>query len=135
MSEDFNSAAYAGRIADIPYMIGCTSQDMGGLGGESINTFCKVRSEQSEHPAYQYFFQRNLPGDDEDPAKDPGAFHSSELWYMFGTLDKSWRPFTEADYKLSAAMVDAWTSFCKSGNPGWDAYTAENPVVQVFDVK
>lgn len=135
MDEDFNSAAYAGRIADIPYMIGCTSQDMGGLGGESINNFCKVRAEQSEHPAYQYFFQRNLPGDDEDPAKDPGAFHSSELWYMFGTLDKSWRPFTEADYALSEAMVDAWTSFCKDGNPGWEAYTAEIPVVKVFDVK
>lgn len=134
MTEDFNSAASAGRIADIPYMIGCTSQDMGGLGGNSISRFCEVRSKQSTHPAYQYFFKRNLPGDDEDPEKDPGAFHSSELWYMFGTLDKSWRPFTEADHALSAQMVDAWTSFCRTGNPGWDAYTTDNPYIKEFDV-
>ena len=135
MSEDFNDALLAGRVGDIPYMIGCTAQDMGGLGGNAIDVFCEIRSEQSEHPAYQYFFRRNPPGDDDDPEKDPGAFHSSELWYMFGTLGNSWRPFTEADYALSAEMLDAWTSFCRNGNPGWGAYTAENPVVKVFDVE
>ena len=135
MSEDFNDALLADRVADIPYMIGCTAQDMGGLGGNAIDVFCEIRSEQSEYPAYQYFFRRNPPGDDDDPEKDPGAFHSSELWYMFGTLANSWRPFTEADYALSDEMLDAWTSFCRDGNPGWDAYTAENPVVKVFDVE
>lgn len=132
LPEDFNLAATEGRIADIPYMIGCTAKDG---GGNSINLFCEVRSEKSSHPAYQYFFKRNLPGDDEDPAKDAGAYHSSELWYMFGTLDKSWRPFTEADYALSTEMVDAWTSFCKTGNPGWEEYTKDNPVIREFDVE
>lgn len=135
MNEDFNSAALAGRIADVPYMIGATAQDMGGLGGNSINRFCEVREENGSHPVYQYFFKRNLPGDDDDPEKDSGAFHSSELWYMFGTLDKSWRPFTEGDYELSNEMVDAWTSFCKTGNPGWQAYTKTTPYIKEFDVK
>ena len=135
MDEDFNAAALAGRIADIPYMIGCTAQDMGGLGGNAINIFCELRSEQSTQPAYQYFFKRNPPGDDDDPAKDPGAFHSAELWYMFGTLENSWRPFTEADDVLSCEMLDAWTSFCRDGNPGWDAYTKQNPYIREFDIK
>ena len=135
MDEDFNTAALGGRIADIPYMIGCTADDMGGLGGNSISYFCELRSEQSEQPAYQYYFKRNPPGDDDDPEMDPGAFHSAELWYMFGTLDNSWRPFTEADRVLSEEMLDAWTSFCRDGNPGWDEYTKANPVIKEFDVK
>ena len=135
MDEDFNTAALGGRIADIPYMIGCTADDMGGLGGNSISYFCELRSEQSDQPAYQYYFKRNPPGDDDDPEKDPGAFHSAELWYMFGTLDNSWRPFTEADRVLSNEMLDAWTSFCRDGNPGWDEYTKANPVIKEFDVK
>lgn len=135
LTEDFNTAATEGRIADIPYMIGCTEKDMGRQGRKPLDDFCHLRSEQSSLPAYQYFFTRNLPGDDDDPEKDAGAYHSSELWYMFGTLDKSWRPFTEEDYELSAEMLDAWTSFCKSGNPGWDACTKDNPYVKIFDIK
>ena len=54
---------------------------------------------------------------------------------MFGTLKNSWRPFTEADYKLSEEMVDAWTAFCRTGNPGWDAYKHDKPYKKLFDVK
>lgn len=32
-----------------------------------------------------------LPGD------DAGAFHSSELWYIFGTLGRCWRPYKKSD--------------------------------------
>ena len=117
--ESFDQAVYGKRIADIPYMIGYTAQDMGGLGGGAIDRFAAVRDSLSSQPTYQYFFQRNPPGDDDDPATDPGAFHSSELWYMFGTLSNCWRPFTEADYALSEKMVDAWTDFAKKANPGW----------------
>ena len=48
---------------------------------------------------YLYRFTRQLPEDDpadERPLK--GAFHSSELWYTFGTLGRCWRPMTQADY-------------------------------------
>mgnify|MGYP000243620063 CR=1 FL=1 len=64
-----------------------------------------------EKPAYVYYFTRALLGD------DAGAFHSSELWYMFGTLGRSWRPKTEGDYALSKEMMDDWTNFMKTGNP------------------
>ena len=78
-------------------------------------------------------FTRRLPGD------EAGAFHSAELWYMFGTLDRCWRPFTEADRKLSDEMLSAWTGFCKTGDPGedagWPAFTQEHPFRKVFDVE
>ena len=134
LPEDFDHALYDGSMAKIPVMIGYNKDDMGILAGESVDRFCAVRDSLG-FPVYEYEFLRNLPGDDEDPSKDSGAFHSAELWYMFGTLDNSWRPFTEADHALSDEMVDAWTSFCKSGNPGWDAYKHDKPYKKLFDVK
>ena len=134
LPEDFDHALYSGSMAKIPVMIGYNKDDMGILAGESVDRFCAVRDSLG-FPVYEYEFLRNLPGDDDDPSKDSGAFHSAELWYMFGTLDKSWRPFTEADHVLSDEMVDAWTSFCKTGNPGWDAYKHDKPYKKLFDVK
>ena len=60
---------------------------------------------------YCWYFDRQLPGDTN------GAWHSSELWYFFGTLANGWRPFTEHDYKLSDAMATALCNFAKTGNP------------------
>ena len=134
MTEDFDSAALKGELADIPYMIGYNSQDLPGLGGEPITEFCRLRAAQSSQPVYEYEFHRDLPGDDET-SEMPGAFHSAELWYVFGTLSKSWRPFTDADYALSEQMVCAWTDFCKSGNPGWPVFTTDKPYIKDFDAK
>ena len=125
MKERFDEAVYDGSVADIPYMMGSVSGDGDLLGGEDVDRFCAWRNAHSSHPAYSYRFERGLPGD------DAGAFHSSELWYVFGTLDRCWRPFTEADYALSRKMVKAWTSFCKTGNPGWE----KAPHVEVLDIQ
>ena len=70
-----------------------------------------------------------------------GAFHSSELWYMFGTLDKCWRPMEAADYELSDRMVSYWTNFAKTGNPNgddlpeWKPCTQANTYIQDLNVK
>jgi len=134
MTKDFNQAVYDNTLANVPVMIGSTAQDMGSLGAQ-LQTFAEVRDSLGCPPVYRYLFARNPPGDDDDPATDPGAFHSSELWYIFGTLSKSWRPFTEADYKLAEQMIDAWTSFAATGNPGWKASTAAEPVLKIFDIE
>lgn len=135
VDKDFDTAVYDGSVADIPYLIGFVTADGEMLGGEAVRRFSQYRNSHSEHKAYTYHFTRNLPGDDEDPASDSGAFHSGELWYMFGTLDRSWRPFTKADYKLSEQMLEAWTRFCKTGNPGWAPDTESSPNIKIFDIK
>lgn len=127
LSEDFDSAVYDDSVADIPYMIGSVTDDGEVLGGAGIPRFCVERSARSSKGSYAYYFSRELPGD------ESGAFHSSELWYMFGTLDRSWRPFTEADHALSEKMLDAWTSFCKTGTPGWAPCTEDNPYIETLD--
>ena len=72
------------------------------------------------------------------PGTHDGAFHSAELWFMFHTLDRSWRPMTEADYRLADEVMDCWTNFVKYGKPGsesWPPFTLANPYVKTFNVK
>ena len=134
LTETFDEALYDGSIAQVPIMIGYNKDDMGMLGGASVDRFCAVRDSLG-CPVYEYEFLRELPTDEAHPASASGAFHSAELWYMFGTLDRSWRPFTEADHALSSRMLDAWTDFCKFGNPGWAAYKQGAPFKQNFDIE
>ena len=46
---------------------------------------------------YTYYFRRQLPGDTK------GAWHGSDLIYLYGWLSHSWRPFGKEDYMLQEA--------------------------------
>jgi len=128
----FTNVARAGEIADIPYMFGGTANDMNDMI-KPVGDFCALRAEKGK-PAYAYLFSRQLPGDDN------GAWHSSDLWYVFHSFRHSWRPFTAGDEALSLKMVDYWTNFAKFGDPNgkdgglWTPYTATTPKFMVFDV-
>jgi para-nitrobenzyl esterase len=129
----FTNVARANEIADIPYMFGLTANDMNDAT-QAVKDFCALRAEKSSKPAYAYLFARPLPGDDN------GAWHSSDLWYVFHSFRHSWRPFTAGDEALSNKMVDYYTNFSKYGNPNgkedglWTPYTAETPKFMIFDV-
>ena len=84
-------------------------------------------------PFYFYRFGPEIPGWD-----NPGAFHSSDLWFAFETLAKCWRPFVGSHYDLARVMCNYWTNFAKKGDPNgpdadgspmpqWIAYTEETP--------
>ena len=134
LTEDFDHALLDGSMATVPILIGYNKDDMGQLAGESVDRFCALRDSLG-FPVYEYEFLRELPTDAAHPASSAGAFHSAELWYMFGTLKNSWRPFTEADYALSEEMLDAWTGFCKTGAPGWEPYKYDKPSKKLFDIR
>ena len=133
MTGTFSTVARAGGIADIPYMIGFTANDMVDMT-KAVGDFCALRAEKSNKPAYAYLFARPLPGD------SSGAFHSSDLWYVFHSLRHSWRPFTAGDDELSNRIVDFWSNFAKYGNPNgtgesiWTPYTVNSPEFMVFNV-
>ena len=138
LTEDFNTAAFGNTLADVPYMIGSCGDDMPGLA-EGIQRFAEVRDSLSQQPTYVYFFDRKLPSDGRKSLQ--GAFHSSELWYVFNTLSRSWRPFTDADRRLATEMVDYWTNFCKYGAPDapgapvtWPASTKAAPHTQPLKI-
>ena len=138
LTKNCDEALEQGETLPIPYMIGCTKNDIqvSKAGAKdprknrlytSSEAWCRMQETQG-NPCYAYYFTRQLPGD------QSGAFHSSELWYMFGTLDRCWRPLTEEDRQLSEEMLDCWAAFMRTGDPGWDAYDSQNPFVKVFDV-
>jgi para-nitrobenzyl esterase len=132
--DSFSNRAKEGKLHNMPFMIGQTGNDMGNMAS-SIADFCLLLEEQGHIPAYSYNFIRPLPGD------SAGAFHSSELWYIFGTLDRCWRPLTEEDHVLSQKMIDYWTNFVTYGDPngktytGWKPYTRDSRYIEILDIK
>lgn len=134
-----------GKLKKIPYLLGSTKNDLlvteehlkrnlpGDLYQGSV-AFSHKLEEAGRSPAYVYYFTRDLPGD------EAGAFHSAELWYMFGTLGRCWRPMTQEDFTLNTRMLDYWANFMKTGNPNgsgleeWRPCSSEDAFVQVFDV-
>ena len=123
-------------IPNISYMVGCARDDAYFTRmGENFTNISSSLIKNGYQPAYIYEFDRRLPGD------GAGAFHSSELWYMFGTLKNCWRPMTPADYKLSEKMITYWTNFMKTGNPNgkglktWKPCTNGASDVMHLDIK
>lgn len=148
MPEGYDTLIEKGKVKKIPYMIGSTRHDLfipreeADAGIEStlykgcVNWSSKLQ-EAGFLPSYVYYFTRELPGD------HAGAFHSSELWYMFGTWKRCWRPFEEQDEKLSEKMMDYWANFVKTGNPNgenteedslWRPCTIQDKFVKQLDI-
>lgn len=133
LTKTFDEAARDNEISDVPYMIGGTLDDMGNLGGASILTFCLQREKDGGKPVYAYQFARRLPTDGREGVLE-GAFHSSELWYMFKSLRFCWRPMIQGDYDLAEQMITFWTDFVKTGNPGdlWTPCNSGDSRLMVF---
>ena len=90
----------------VDYLIGYTNNDMYAPVMAYIgNKFGR------RNGAYLYYFDLDAPGDDNR------AFHSSDLRYMFGTLDRSWRPYGQRDQEASAQMMDYLVNFARTGDP------------------
>jgi para-nitrobenzyl esterase len=87
------------------------------------------------HSAWVYSFNRAAPGS--DPVK-VGAFHCSELVYVFGTQNTVDRPWEEIDLQLSDMMSSYWVNFAATGNPNgpgrpdWPAYDEHSRQVREF---
>ncbi len=78
---------------------------------------------------YYYQFDADIPGWD-----DPGAFHSVDLWFFFGSLAACWRPFTGKHFDLAEQMVSYWANFFKDGDPnGCDRGGRELPVWESYN--
>ena len=65
-------------------------------------------------PVYAYLWSHPEPGTN---AAYYGAFHSSELPYVFETLDVGHRPFTAEDHRIATTISGYWVNFVKTGNP------------------
>ena len=93
---------------NIHYMAGSTSHDM---APPVLQNMARKWIANREKPSYTWYFDRMLPGD------DCGAWHSSDLWYWFGTLPNCWRPMEQKDRDLSEQMVEYLCNFVRTGDP------------------
>lgn len=88
--------------------------------------------KQGRGPVYVYELTRDLPGDDKGP------FHAADLWYVFKTFMRAWRPWTGRDFEVARDMNTYWANFAKNldpngkGLPRWTPYTAQKPEAIVF---
>ena len=106
------AAARRGDQLPVPYLMGSTSEDIvPPIVHRMAKGWCRLQADQGRPAAYAWFFDRRLPGDGN------GAWHSSDLWYWFGTLDHCWRPMTAKDRLLSEQMVQYLTNFARTGDP------------------
>lgn len=108
-------------------------------GLASMSTWADLRQLGSKQPIYAYLWTHAEPGPD---AARYGAFHSSEIPYVFATLDKSpERPFTEIDDRLADQMSSYWANWVKKGDPNgpglplWPRYSQATREILVIDAR
>ena len=143
LKKDVNELIVEGGFRKTPYILGANKNDItmeeatdfSALANpmEKANIDYAMLANRAGADSFVYYFERSLPGD------DSGAFHSAELWYVFGALDYCWRKdfFTDQDYELSAKIVKYWTNFMKNSDPNgnglpkWDKCTNSSKVLML----
>lgn len=90
----------------LDYLIGYTNNDLYA----PVMAWIGNRFGRRTH-AWLYYFDLDAPGDDNR------AFHSSDLRYLFETLDRSWRPYGARDREASGEMAQYLANFARSGDP------------------
>ena len=96
-----------------------------------------VTRRASSQPVYAYQFTHVLPG---PKSAQYGAFHTSELPYVFNTLHLTVaRPITAEDRRIGDETSSYWANFVKTGNPNggslprWPAFNDGRQVMNLGD--
>ncbi len=85
--------------------------------------FLATANVAAGEPTWLYHFTRTPPS----PTQTLGAFHASELFFVFDSHSPLLK-LSDEDRALTTAMGKYWTNFAKTGNPngddvpGWPAY-------------
>ena len=85
------------------------------------------RARTAGAKAFTYFWNHSLPGTDHAGF---GAFHTSEVPYVFNSLALCPRPWQEQDRQIAAQVSAYWANFVRTGDPNgqglpvWPAFSA-----------
>lgn len=90
------------------------------------------RAATHKSAVFIYYFDRAIPW----PAHPEfGAFHTGEIPYAFGTLDKLDRPWEPIDHTISKMMMTYWKDMSSTGDPNgssvprWPPVSSSSPAV------
>lgn len=126
---DHYKTAYAPADEQEAYRMQLRSKSDMALGRYLVSAM--YANKHNDTNVYTYYFSQKLPGRNEDFY---GAFHSSELWYLFNSMRdvEGQREWTEGDHALADQMSSYVANFVKTGDPNgeglprWDKCTGEN---------
>lgn len=102
----------------------------------SMFLWAKERARTARTSVFTYLWDHAIPGPD---AARYGAFHTSDVPYFMNTLDRSDRPFTQADRKIADMMSSYIANFVTTGDPNgnglprWNSVGDRPEVMQVGD--
>jgi para-nitrobenzyl esterase len=112
-----------------------SARDAGIAGVQQLLT---ERARTAHTASFAYYFNRAIPWPDRP---EFGAFHTSEVPYVFGTLSALPRPWTDDDRRLSEVMMAYWVNFATRGDPNgpglqqWPAFRPDEPVFMELGLK
>ena len=134
LTDDVDAALEKGSVKDVPCIIGMLSQDMWPYTlHDAAAEYGARRAQAGGAPVYLYYFDRQQPGENRF-----GAFHGADLYYVFGTLYRNWRPFDDTDYRIAEDMIDYISNFVKTGDPNgsglprWESAAADRQLFLRF---
>lgn len=97
--------------------------------GWHMHTWATLQSQFANSPVYLYYFDQVQPGN--STFQKLGAYHSSEIAYSYGNLNKTGLSYTKEDYQLSDIMTSYWFNFALTGDPNGGSL----PFWETFDKK
>jgi para-nitrobenzyl esterase len=101
---------------------------LGGLKTFGLQTFAwlNIQNKTGTAPVFMYYFKKQVPFG--KGQQDFGAFHTSEVPYAYGNLNKSTvRPWEPIDYELEKLMTGYWAEFAKKGDPNFSGAPVWKP--------
>jgi para-nitrobenzyl esterase len=102
--------------------------------GYSMWKWLSLQASTGHVVTYRYEFDRPrpLPAGSSGPDREPRAFHSAEIEYVFSMLPRGATPWPADDRKISGLMSAYWANFAKAGDPNgpglpqWPAYNSKD---------
>jgi carboxylesterase type B len=109
----------------------------------SMQMWAALRAKTARNKSYTYYWTHAEPGPD---SARFGAFHTSEVPYVFNTFNQSQRPWIDKDHKLADLLGSYWVNFMKTGDPNgldssgtalpnWPAFSSRSAVTMELGAK